>query len=433
MRSLLLIAALSKSLALFSFPILEKGVGPWTYDPALAGSDSTWVITWNQEGNIAGQIAYSFFDPQKGKMTAQRPIKDLIGIKPKIYLNSLNQGLILVDTTQNLISCYSFQGLPPSTENISKVAHFGMYANSINAYYLDNGFAFCAFTDSSRSLNYSFFNSVQNQFNQAITMPQIQVGKIVLCAGSSDEPCVVYSDLKDNSLFYSFYNKLKQRFDPCVKIVGSEDCASASISMNAQGKGILAWNTGAATTLAGRICYSIIDRASKTFSEATMIAQEANGFNPVVKMNKEGASILSWTRLTSTGKDSLAAAYYDPAMQTFLPTQYIKNASFYANSCSLSFNDASEAILCWFATLSGRIEYALFDNVTQRFLPAEFVKETGVNSQYPKVELNSLGNALMTWSVLGGIEYALLDKSSKRFSKAKMILNSSNSSETGDL
>jgi hypothetical protein len=421
MRYLFCFCCLVYSFYVGAFPILEKGVGPFSFDPSLAFNQSTWVVTWNQEGNIGGKVAYSFFDPQSQQMSTAYDVLDLFGIKPKIKINSINQGIILINTTKNeLLSC-AFSSLPIQSPQTFKVNASRDYPTTAEFVYLDNGFGFCVFKDTSSQIFYSFYNSRLEKFEESAQLYNLQVGSCLLCGAHEQKALIVFSDLGDNQLFFTFYNQKKQAFSPFKQIPGSQNCCNARISINKEGKGILTWNTGASTSLAGEVCYSLLDFSSETFSITQKIPDETTGFNPAVQINNQGKALLCWTRLTATGKNSLPYSFLDTDQKSFEKPMFFQDTSIYTNSCEISLNNHNQAIMCWFATLSGRVEYAVFDQISKTFSSAKFIAETGINSQYPKLHLNDRNKAVMVWSVFGGIEYAVFDADTQSFSRAKLI------------
>ena len=425
MQSFLYIFLLIQTGYLFSFSILEKGVGPTSYTPFLAGNDNTWFVCWNQEGNIAGPIGYSFFDPSTNKMAPSKLLSQMQGIKPLPKINQIDHGIIVVEKADGGLQNLSFKGIPPLFSLQKPIDGAGVFPRAVDAYYLDNNSGFCVFTDASSKLYYSFYNAEEDAFTKAQMVPQVQVGNSLLCASCQGTPLLVFSDLGKNQLFYALFNPELKRFDVFQAVEGSEDSCNAQLSCNFEGQGILTWNTGASTSLAGKIGYSVFDPQAQKFSLASFIAEESIGFQPAVKINRQGLALLCWTRLTSTGKEPLAYAVWDETSHMFEKMQLISGATSYANSCNLSLNDHNQAILCWFATLSGRIEYATFDPLNKTFNAALFIKETGINSQFPKVHLNSANKACMVWSVFGSLEYALWDPAYQTFSSALHILPSS--------
>lgn len=408
---------------LFSFTILEKGVGPWSFEPSLASNSLTWMIAFNQDGNVAGPIAYSFFDKESNRMSNSKIIPGLVGIKPQIKINNRNRGTMLVDTTKGSLVGSSFRGIPPLFT--AQVAiNTKTFPNSPDLYFQDSGFGFCVFKNASSQIFYSFYDATEQAFIQAQSIPQIQVGNTLLCAGVAEQPLIVFSDLEKNQLFYGVYNSSAQTFSPFKIIAGSEDSCNASLFINKQGKGIITWNTGSSTSLAGKIGYSFFDQNSLSFSQALFLDQETKGFNPTAQINQKGVAILCWTRLTSNGKNSLAYALLNQEKNAFDTPRFFQGASLYPSSCQVSLNENNQAIACWFATLSGRIEYAYFDLETKTFTPALFIKESGINSQFPKVDFIE-DRALMVWSVFGGVEYAYFDKNNQKFSSAAQLLPAS--------
>jgi hypothetical protein len=421
MRYILYLCCLVYSFYVGAFPILEKGVGPFSYDPSLAFNQSTWVVAWNQEGNIGGKVAYSFFDTQSKQMSKAYVVSNLFGIKPKIKINSINQGLILVNTTKNeLLSC-AFAGLPIQSPKTFKINASKDSPTTAEFIYLDSGFGFCVFKDTASQIFCSFYNASLEKFEESAQLHTVQAGSNLLCAAHEQKALIVFSDLGNNQLFFSFYNQKKQAFSPFKHIPGSQNCCNASLSVNKEGKGVLAWNTGASTSLAGSICYSLLDFSSETLSIAQQIPDEITGFNPTVKINNRGKALLCWTRLTSTGKNSLAYSFLDADQKSFEKAMFFQDTSIYANSCEISLNDHNQALVCWFATLSGRVEYAVYDQISRTFCSAKFIAEAGINSQYPQLSLNERNEAVMVWSVFGGIEYAVFDADTQSFSCAKLI------------